>query len=119
MCTTSASSTGGQEILSQEHREWQSTCSGQTGMSLLVDSFVQKDQVLVLSATFAITISLFVLTVATQSYTVTTTDDAQTELDSPNTSEIITLQLKIEYSHKNYTSVPTMQATFRRNLQLK
>ena len=89
----------GQKIVPQEHREAQSTYFGERGMSLLVSSFVWKDQSPVLSATPATTTSLPAPIFATQSYIVALTDAAQTELDTLSAGEIITKQFKAEYPH--------------------
>jgi hypothetical protein len=87
----------GQKILPQEHREAQSTYFGKRGMSLLVGSFVWKDQAPALSAASATTASLPAPIFATQSYIVALTDAAQTELDTLSAGEIITKQFKAEY----------------------
>jgi hypothetical protein len=68
-------------------------------MSLLVRSFVWKDRVSALSNASTTTASLSTCEFASQSYIVTLTDAAQTELNSLSAGEIVTKQFKAEHPH--------------------
>jgi hypothetical protein len=72
---------------------------GTTGMSLLMGSFVPKDQVPVLSAASTTTTSLSAPIFTIHSYIVILTDAAQAELDSLSAGESIAKQFKTEYPH--------------------
>ena len=89
----------GQKILPQKHREVQTTYFGKKGMSVLVDSFVWKDQVPRLNSTSTTTTSISPPTYSTESYIVAITDAAQTELDTLSDGEIITKQFKTDHPH--------------------
>jgi hypothetical protein len=67
------------------------------GMSLLVNSYVWKDQASVLSTTSAKTTSLSAPTFSSQPCITTLTDAAQTELSSLRPGEIIIKQFETEY----------------------
>ena len=78
----------GQKILLQEYREKQSTFFGKTGISVLFRSFVWK------SSTTEAVVPRFtsILSLCTESYILTLTNAAQTDLDSFSASEIIRTQ---------------------------
>ena len=69
------------------------------GMSVLVGSFVWKDQVPRLASTSTTTTSISPPTYSTESYIVVITDAAQTELDTLSAGEIITKQFKTDHPH--------------------
>lgn len=88
----------GQKILPQKYREPQSAYFGKRGMSVLVGSFVWKDQSSSLATavtTNAVPPPIF----STQSYILALTNAAQTELDTLSAAEIITKQFKADYPH--------------------
>ena len=89
----------GQKILPQKCREAQSTYFGKKDISVLVGSFIWKDMSPSLSAAVTTTTTVACPTYSTQSYIVAITDAAQIELDPLSSSEIITKQFKIDYSH--------------------
>ena len=89
----------GQNILPQKHREAQTTYFGKKGMSVLVGSFVWKDQVPRLTSTSTTTTGISPPTYSTESYIVAITDAAQTELDMLSAGEIITKQFKTDHPH--------------------
>ena len=68
-------------------------------MSVLVGSFVWKDQVPRLTSTSTTTTSISPPTYSTESYIVAVTDAAQTELDMLSASEISTKQFKTDHSY--------------------
>ena len=88
-----------QKILPQKHREAQTTYFGKKGMSVLVGSFVWKDQVPWFASTSTTTTSISPPTYSTESYIVAITDAAQTELATLSAGEIITKQFKIDRPH--------------------
>ena len=89
----------GQKILPQNHREAQTTYFGKKGMSVLVGSLVSKDHVTRLPSTSTATISISPSTYSTESYIVSITDAAQTELDTLSADEIITKQFETDHLH--------------------
>ena len=68
-------------------------------MSVLVGSFVWKDQVQRLINTSTTTTSISPPTYSTESYIVAITDAAQTELDTLSAGEIITKPFKTDHPH--------------------
>lgn len=92
----------GQKILPQEHRESQKKYFGKKGMSVLVGSFVWKDNPLPLSNEAEVSTSTSsVPTFSTQSYILALTNASQTELDTLSASEIILKEFKKDYPHLN------------------
>ena len=92
----------GQKILPQEFRESQNMYFGETGMLVLVGSFVWKNQPTTNSATGSICTPSY----NTVPYILALTNAPQTDLDSLSGSEIIIKQLKEDHKHiKNYTSI--------------
>ncbi|CAF1620938.1 unnamed protein product [Adineta ricciae] len=89
----------GQKILPQKHREPQSAYFGKKGMSVLMGSFVWKDQVTRLASESTTTTNLSLPTYSTDSYIVAITGAAQTELDTLSAGEIITKQFKTDHPH--------------------
>ena len=89
----------GQKILPQKYREPQSTYFGKKGMSVLVGSFVWKDQAPRLARAAITTTDLPPHTYSTESYIVAITDAAQTEVDTLSAGEIITKQFKTDHPH--------------------
>ena len=89
----------GHKILPQKHREAQTTYFGKKGMSVLVSSFVWKDQVPRFASTSTTATSISPPAYSTESYIVAITDAAQTELDTLIAGEIITKQFKTDHSH--------------------
>ena len=74
----------GQKILPQEFRESQNACFGKAGISVLVGSFVWKNQPTTTSATGSTWISSF----NTEPYILALANASQTDLDSLSRSEI-------------------------------
>ena len=85
----------GQEILPQEFRERQNAYFEKAGMSVLVGSFVWKNQPMTTSATDPACMPSF----NSESYILALTNASQTELDSLSGSEIIIKQFKEDHKH--------------------
>jgi hypothetical protein len=91
----------GQKILPQENRESQKKYFGKKGMSVLIGSFIWKNEPT--SPTMNSTTTAIQPTdiFSSQSYILALTNAAQTELDTLSGGELILQQFKADYPHIN------------------
>lgn len=91
----------GQKILPQEYREPQQKYFGKKGMSVLVGSFIWKNEAPSLNTSRTTIDTQFTSTFSSQSYILALTTAVQTELDTLSGGELILKQFKSDFPHIN------------------